>query len=139
MISKFFFNFSNFCVAICNFLTKLLMLGILFSTAVNAVFVAKPVILVILFSISLILVLQNDFLTRPLISGILFSNFNLSASYFAFKIKSLVSILFTLLTNLLYSVFLTTSFFTTFLNLVKSTGTVFSLSVSNLSTLKFLN
>ena len=74
---------------------------------------------------------------RLLISGILFSNFNLSASYLVFKRNPLVSILFTLLTNLLYSVFLITSFFTTLDNLLKSTGTVFSLSVSNVSTSVF--
>ena len=44
-----------------------------------------------------------------------------------------MSILFTLLTNLLYSVFLTTSLFNILVNLFKSTETVFSLSVSNLS------
>ena len=48
-----------------------------------------------------------------------------------------MSILFTLLTNLSYSVFLTTSLFTTLVNLLKSTGTVFSLSVSNLLTSVF--
>ena len=49
------------------------MLGILFSNVVNAAFVAKPLILGILPSISMILVLYSVFLTRPLISGILFS------------------------------------------------------------------
>ena len=54
----FFYNFSNFCVTICwVFLTKLLILGILFSTVVNAAFVAKPLILAILPSISVILAL----------------------------------------------------------------------------------
>ena len=38
-------------------LTKLLILGILSSTAVNTEFVAKPLILGILFSVSIILVL----------------------------------------------------------------------------------
>ena len=56
MISKFLHNFSNFCVIIC-FLTKLLILGILFSTVVNAEFVAKPLLLDILPSILMILVL----------------------------------------------------------------------------------
>ena len=41
MISKFLYKFTSFCVIICFFLTKLLTLAILFSTAVNAVFVAK--------------------------------------------------------------------------------------------------
>ena len=53
---KFIFNISNFCVIIC-FLTKLLTLGILFSIAVNAVFVAKLLISETLFSNSVILVL----------------------------------------------------------------------------------
>ena len=48
-----------------------------------------------------------------------------------------MSILFTLVTNLSYSVFLTTSCFTTLLDLLKSAGTVFSLSVSNLPTSVF--
>ena len=56
MISKLIFNFSNLCVIIY-FLTKLLILGILFSTAVNAAFVAKSLILGILFSMSVILAL----------------------------------------------------------------------------------
>ena len=43
----------------------------------------------------------------------------------------------TLVTNLLYSVFLTTSFLTTLLNLARSTGTVFNLSASILSSSVF--
>ena len=50
-----------------------------------------------------------------------------------FNKKSLVSILFTLATNLSYTVLLTTSFFTTLLSLLKSTGTVANLPISNLS------
>ena len=45
--------------------------------------------------------------------------------------------LFTLATNLSYTVFLTTSFFTTSLSLLKSTGTGANLSISNLSTSVF--
>ena len=41
MISKFLYKFTSFCVIIWFFLTKLLTLAILFSTSVNAVFVAK--------------------------------------------------------------------------------------------------
>ena len=40
-------------------------------------------------------------------------------------------------TNLLYTVFLTTSFFTTLLNLLKSAGIGTNLSMSNLSTSLF--
>ena len=108
-MSKFIFNFSNFCVIIC-FLTKLLILGILFSAVVNTAFAAKGLILDILPSIPVILVLQSVFLTRPLVSGFFFSNSDLSVSYLVFKTNALVSILFTLATNLSYTVFLTTSF-----------------------------
>ena len=52
--SNFIFNFTNSCV-IVSFLIKLLTLGVLFSTAVRAVVVAKLVILHILFLTSFIL------------------------------------------------------------------------------------
>ena len=45
--------------------------------------------------------------------------------------------LFTLATNLSYSIFLTTSFFTTLLSLAKSLGTGVNLSISSLSTSVF--
>ena len=54
MTSKFLFSFSNFCVII-SFLTKLLILGILYSTVVNAAFPGKPA----------------AFVPKPLIRGIL--------------------------------------------------------------------
>ena len=44
MASNFLFNFINICVLV-SFLTKLLTLGILFSTVVRAAVVAKLVIL----------------------------------------------------------------------------------------------
>ena len=56
MISKLLFSFSNFGVIIC-YLTKLVILGILFSTIVNAAFVAKLLIPGVLPSISVILAL----------------------------------------------------------------------------------
>ena len=84
------------------FLTEPLISGILFSTTVNAAFVAKPLIFGILPSISVILALQSVFLTRPLVSGILFSNSFLSVSYLVFKTNAL---LFTLAINLSYTVF----------------------------------
>ena len=67
------------------FLTKLLTLGVLFSTVVNAVFVAKLLISGILPSISVILVLQSVVLTRPLVSGVLFYNSVLSVWYLVFN------------------------------------------------------
>ena len=65
MIIKFIFNFCNFSVIV--FLTKLLTLGILFSTVVNAVFVAKLLTLGILFST----VVNAVFVVKLLISGTL--------------------------------------------------------------------
>ena len=69
MISKFLFNFTNFCV-IVSFLTKLLTLGILFSTAVRALVVAKLLILGISPLISFLLALRAEVLTRLVIVGI---------------------------------------------------------------------
>ena len=60
MINNFLFNFIYFCVIAC-FLTKLLTFGILFSNAVNTELVAKPLILDILPSISVILELKSVF------------------------------------------------------------------------------
>ena len=57
MISNFIFNFINFCV-IVSFLTKLLTGGILFSTAVREVIMAKLVILDISLLISFVLPLR---------------------------------------------------------------------------------
>ena len=99
-----------------SFLTKLLILGILFSTAVNEEVVARPVILGISFFTSFIFVLRLVLVTKLLISGILSSIFFILA---------------------LYSVFLTTSFLSRLLNLPKSTGTGTYLSISSLTTLVF--
>ena len=54
-----------------------------------------------------------------------------------FKTNLLVSILFTLSTNLSWTIYLITSFFTTSLNLLKSTETGANLSISNWSTSVF--
>ena len=56
MITEYILNISNLSIVVC-FLTKPVILGILFSTVVNTVFVAKPIISGILPSISVILVL----------------------------------------------------------------------------------
>ena len=69
MIRKFLFKLTNFCVTVCFFLTKLLTLGILFSTAVNAVFVAKLLASGILFSNSVTFV----FLTKSVIHKDIFA------------------------------------------------------------------
>ena len=136
MIIKFILNFCNFRVIIC-FLTKLLTLHILFLTVVNVVFVAKLVTSGILRSISAILVLLSVFLTRPLVSEILFFNSDLSALYLVFTTNPLVLILSSLATNLLYTSFLTPSFFTASLSLLKSIRTGTNLLKSNLSTSVF--
>ena len=73
----------------------------------------NPLILGILPSISVILAV---FITSPLVSGILFSNSVLSVPYLVSKTNPLVSILFTFSTNLSWTVFSTTSFFTTSLS-----------------------
>ena len=105
----------------------------LFSTAANAVSATKLLTSGILFSNSL----SFAFLTKSVTSGILFSNSDLSASCLVFKTNLLVSMLFTFATNLSYKVFLTASFFTTSLSLLKSTGTGTNFSMSNLSTSAF--
>ena len=97
-------------------MTRLLTFGILFSTAVNVEVVAKPLILVISALTSFIFVLRTVLVVKLVISGIL-------------------SLIF--FTLALYSVFLTTSFSTTLLSLLKSTGTSANLSISNISTLLF--
>ena len=58
-------------------------------------------------------------------------------SYLVFYSKSLLPILATFATNLSYSVFLKTSFVTTLLNLLTSSGRGFNLSMPNLSTSVF--
>ena len=54
-------------------------------------------------------------------------------SYLVFKTNPLVSILFTFSTNLSYTAFLRTSFFTTSRSSLESTGTDTTFSISNLS------
>ena len=97
-------------------MTKLLTLGILFSTAVRAVVVAKLVILGIWFFTSFILALRLVLVAKLVISGI----------------QSLIFFLLALHTS-----FSTTSFFTTSLSLLKSRGKGNTLSTSNLSSLLF--
>ena len=67
-------------------------------------------------------------------SLIFFSKSDLLVSYVVFKRNPAVSILSTFVTNLLDSVFWTTSFFTTLLNLAKSLGTGVNFAMSNSST-----
>ena len=81
--SNFIFNFINFC-AIVTFLTKLLTLRILFSTAVRAVIVAKLIILRISFLISFTLALRVVLVATLVITGILSSVFMILALYTSF-------------------------------------------------------
>ena len=145
MIINFLFNITNFCIIIFFFITKLLRSGILFSTAINDELVAKTSNTSYFPSISVILVFKSAFLAKSLVSGIFlsasltfFSKPDLPVSYVAFKTNPVMSILSTLVNNLLYSVFLTTLFFTTLLSFAKSLGTGVNLSISSLS-LQFLS
>ena len=91
-------------------MTKLLTLGIIFSTAVRELVVSRLVILVISPLTSFISELRVVLVAKLVISGILSSIFFILA---------------------LYTSFLTTSFFTTSLSLLKSKGTNTDLSTSN--------
>ena len=64
---------------------------------------------------------------------IFFSTFDLSVSYLVSKTNPLVSIFFSSITNLSYTVFWTTLWFTALLSLLKPTRTVFNSSTSSLS------
>ena len=107
MISNFFPNFIN---VIVSFLTKLLTLAILFSTAARAVVVANLVILGISPVTSFILALRVVLVAKLVISGILSSIFLILAWYISFSISS---------------------FFTTLLSSLKLTGVVFNFPISN--------
>ena len=67
--SNFIFNFTSFCVTV-SFLTKILTLAILFSTALRAVAVTKLVILGISFLTSFTLSLRVVLVTKFVISDI---------------------------------------------------------------------
>ena len=70
MISNFLLNFISFCV-IVRFLTKVLTLGILLSTAVRALVVARLEILCILPLTSFILAVRVVLVPKVIMSGIL--------------------------------------------------------------------
>ena len=88
--SNFIFNFINFFVIVfvILFLTILLTPGILFSTAVKVVVVAKVVILSILFSTSFILVFRVALGAKLVISGTLPSIFFILVLYTSFLTTS---------------------------------------------------
>ena len=66
-----------------------------------------------------------------------FTSFCVTISFLIKSLASVVLMLLTCLTNSLYSVLLTTSFFTTLFCLLKSNGVVPNFPISNLSTLLF--
>ena len=117
-------------------LTKLLTLGISFSTAVKAVVVAKLVIIDILFLTSFILALRAVVAAKLVILDILLLISFILALRLVLVAKlvmlGILSSIFLILA--LHASFLTTSFFTTSLSLLKSTGTGTNLSTSDLST-----
>ena len=69
MISNYLFNITDFCVIVI-FFTKLLTLGILFSTAVRGLVLAKLVILGILPLTSFFLALIAEVVTKIVIVGV---------------------------------------------------------------------
>ena len=97
--SSFIFNFTNFCV-IVSFLTKLLTLGISYSTAVRVVVVAKLLILSILFLSSFILTLRAVVAAAKLVT--------LGTSHLTSFILALTEVL---VTNLVTSGVLSSVFF----------------------------
>ena len=101
-INNLIFNFTNICIII-GFFARPLTSGILFSAAVNAELVARPVILGVLPSILVILAFKSVFLATSLVSVIylsasliFFSKSDLSVSYLVFKTNPVIRILFTL-------------------------------------------
>ena len=115
MVSNSLLNFLSLCV-IVSFITKLLTMRTLFSTAVRAVVAANLVILGIWPLISFMLALRVVSVPKLVESGIL------SSIYFILA---------------LHISFLTVLCFTASLTLFKSSGTGTYLSKSNLSTLIF--
>ena len=133
MISKFLFNFINFCLIVIFFLTRLRPSRVLFSTAVKAVVVAKLLTLGISNSTSFISALIIFLVARFLISGILPSLFFILALYSVF----LTTLLSLLKSTGVVSNSEISSLSPLLFKLLKLVGTYFSLSISNLSPLAF--
>ena len=133
--SIFVFNFTNICVIV--FLAKLLTLSILFSTAVRAVLVTKLVILSISTLTSFSLVWRAAVAAKLVILGISpLTSFTLAlrkALVAKLVIPGILSSIFFYL-SIIY-LFLTASFFTSSLSLLRSIGTGFNSSTFELSTL----
>ena len=84
--SNFIFDLTNFCVTVFLFLNKLLTLGILFSTAVTAVLVAK--LLGISPLTSFILAIREALVVKLVISGIFSSIFLILAVWESRRLQS---------------------------------------------------
>ena len=123
------------------FLTKLLTLSILFSTAVRALVVAKLVILGISLLTPFILAWRAVVAAKLVVLGVS----PLISFILAFRVVLIAKLVISgmlssvLLILALYSVFLTTSFFTALLSLLKSTGIVSNFLISNLSTFRLFS
>ena len=138
--SNFIFDFINFCVIVSFFLLKLLILGNLFLTAVRAVVVvAKLVILGILFLISFILALIAVIVAKLVVLSISYLTSFTLVLRVVLVAKLVISGIFSsiLLILAMHASCLTTSFFTTSLILLRSTGAGINLTKCNLSTLFF--
>ena len=136
--SNFIFDFINFCVIVSFFLLKLLILGNLFLTAVRAVVVvAKLVILVILFLISFILALIAVIVAKLVVLSISYLTSFTLVLRVVLVAKLVISGIFSSILLAMHASCLTTSFFTTSLILLRSTGAGINLTKCNLSTLFF--
>ena len=131
--SNFPFNFTNDCV-IVSFLTKLLTLGISFLTAVRAVVVAKLVRQSVLSLTSFILALRSAVVAKLVTLGISsFTSFILAWRKVLVAKLVISGILSSVHFILALHISFLTTFFTTSLSFLKSTGTGTNLSRSNLS------
>ena len=130
--SNFTFSFTNFCVIVKFFLTKLLTLGISFSTAVTAAAIVAKLVIGILFLNSFILALREVVVAKLMIlDSLLLNSFILPLRVVLVAklvISGILSSIFLILE--LYTSFLTL-FFTTILSLLKSKGIATNLSASN--------
>ena len=121
--SNFIFNVTDFCVTV-SFLTKLLVLGILFSKALRTVILAKLVILGIFFNLIYFSITSSSSIQVWKIDISFLTSFILALRV-VLAAKLLISGMISsiCLVLALYTSFLTTSFFTTLFSLLKSTET----------------
>ena len=118
-------------------MTRLLTLGILFWTVARAVVPAKIVMLGISPLTSIVLALSLVLVAKLVISGILSSIFFILALYTSFLTASFFTTSLSLLKPVETGIYSTSNFSTLLFKLLKLVETVFSFSISNLSTLDF--